>query len=63
VQFTYKTKIFTVDAVAQQNGAFRWRFDALLTTRTGSSDLPTREMAIEIGRKEAQAFIDTQVKG
>lgn len=62
MQFTHKNTTYTVDAVPQTNGTFRWRFDALLATRTGGVDLKTHDMAIEIGRKEAQAYIDSQVK-
>lgn len=62
MQFTYKNTKYTVDAVRQTNGSFRWRFDVFPATRNGNSDLPTQDMAIEIGRKEAQAYIDSQVK-
>ncbi len=62
MQLTYKNVRYTVDAVPQTNGAYRWRFDAMVTTQMGSSDLPTANQAIELGIQRAQEFIDTQVK-
>lgn len=62
MQFTYKNVKYTVDAVPQTNGTYLWQFDVFPVRSRGQSDLFTRELAIEIGRKEAEAYIDTQVK-
>ena len=59
---THKGVNYTVDAVRQPNGTFRWRFDALLNIRHGDMDLATEDLAISIGRERAIEYIDSQVK-